>query len=90
MHLTRLGFSVKQIAIMIIITIVATTMGSPHGSTHVQHYVNNTSKPSAFPYDGCESKHIPLDVEGVVHRQHMKRELTLISQQGAVGQRSKD
>jgi len=35
MHLPRLEFSVKQIGIMIIITIVATTMGSGHGSTHV-------------------------------------------------------
>ena len=40
MHLPRLEFSAKQIAIMMIMTIVVTTIGSTHGVTHVQHCVN--------------------------------------------------
>jgi hypothetical protein len=86
MHLPRLDFSAKQIAIMIIITIMAVAMGSAYGSTHVQQYANNTFRPSAFLCNGCATKHSPLDAEGVAHRQRMKRELALISQQGAVGQ----
>jgi hypothetical protein len=61
-------------------------MGSAHGATHVQHCVNNTIRSSAIKYDGCRMKHSPLDAEGMKHCQRMKRELALISQQGAVGQ----
>ncbi len=64
--LPRLEFSAKQIAIMMIMTIVVTTMGSAHGATHVQHCVNNTIRSSAIKYDGCRMKHSPLDAEGGV------------------------
>ena len=84
-HPPRLEFSGKRIAIMMIVTIVATTMGSAHGVTHLQHCVNSTIRSSTIHYDGYRTKHIPLDVEGIAHRQRMKGELALISQ-GAVGQ----
>ena len=85
-HLPRLEFSAKQIVIMMIVTIVVTTMGSAHGATHVQHCVNSTITSSLIHYNEYRTKHSPLDEEGMAHRQRMKRELALISQQGAVGQ----
>ena len=84
-HPPRLEFSGKRIAIMMIVTIVATTMGSAHGATHVQHCVNSTIRSSTIHYDGYRTKHSPIDAEGIAHRQRMKGELALISQ-GAVGQ----
>ncbi len=51
MHLPRIEFSAKQIAITMIITIVVTTIGSTHGATHVQRCVNNTIQSSAIKYD---------------------------------------
>ncbi len=86
LHIPRLELSAKQTSIMMIMTIVVTTMGSARGETHVKHCVHNTIQSSVIKYDTCRLKHSPLDVEGMQHGQHMKREQALISQQGVVGQ----
>ena len=86
MHIPRIEFSAKQAAIMIVLTIIVTTMGTAHESVLVHHRGNNTNRSSVIQHDGCRVKRSPLDADGIAHRDRMKRELALVSQQGMAGQ----
>ena len=86
MHIPRIEFSTKQAAIMIVLTIIVTTMGTAHGSVLAHHRENNTNRSSVIQHDGCRVKHSPLDTDGISHRDHMKMELALVSPEGMAGQ----